>query len=259
MLDESFEIQEPMVSYKKYLDIEVFEGKISKHQYPWHFHNFYTLIIVEKGSIMYEFQDKSISLDEAEALIIEPFKVHRNIISQLTIYKAIFVPQEYFECVEKNKVFTLKVNDINIIDHINDLLNRIELNCTERELKEIIFRICELINHPQIDLIEDSPASLNVVPKINYDLTIKELAEEAHLSKFHFQRKFKKSYGLTIGQLKQQEKTITAKTLLENGRLSTDVAYELGFFDQSHFIKYFKKMWAITPKNFKYSSPSQDE
>ena len=59
-----------------------------------------------------------------------------------------------------------------------------------------------------------------------------------------------KKYGLTIGQLKQQEKTIKAKKLLENGALSTNVAYELGFFDQSHFIKYFKKMWATTPKNF---------
>ena len=86
----------------------------------------------------------------------------------------------------------------------------------------------------------------------NYCLNfLNELAEKAHLSKFHFQRKFKKSNGLTIGQLKQQEKTIKAKTLLEKGKMSTDVAYELGFFDQSHFIKYFKKMWATTPKNFK--------
>ena len=54
---------------------------------------------------------------------------------------------------------------------------------------------------------------------------------------------------MTIGQLKQQERTIKAKTLIESGKLSTDVAYELGFFDQSHFIKYFKKMWATTPKN----------
>ena len=69
------------------------------------------------------------------------------------------------------------------------------------------------------------------------------------LLRFHFQRIFKNQFGLTIGQLKQQEKTLLAKTLLENGKLSTDVAYEVGFFDQSHFIKYFKKMWATTPKN----------
>jgi AraC-like DNA-binding protein len=130
------------------------------------------------------------------------------------------------------------------------LLNNIKLNYTKDELKEIISGINELINQPQGAPIDKTTESMNSLPNLNSDLSIKELAQEAHLSKFHFQRKFKKKYGLTIGQLKQQEKTIKAKTLLENGTLSTNAAYELGFFDQSHFIKYFKKMWATTPKNF---------
>ncbi|MEY3420885.1 MAG: hypothetical protein RIR48_1174 [Bacteroidota bacterium] len=239
-----------MVNYKKYLDIETFEGEISKHEYPWHFHDSYTFVIVEKGSIIYELKDKSILLGEAEALIIEPFKVHRNIISQHTVYKAFFLPQEYFECTGKNKIGTLKVIDINIINIIADLLNKIKLNYTKTELKKIISGINLLIIQQQGGQKDELTESFNILPNLNYDLSINELAQEAHLSKFHFQRKFKKKYGLTIGQLKQQEKTIKAKTLLENGELSTDAAYELGFFDQSHFIKYFKKMWATTPKNF---------
>ena len=240
-----------MVSYTKYIDLEVFEGEISKHQYPWHFHNCYTLIIVQKGSILYEFQDKSIKVDEGEALLIEPFKVHKNIISQITVYKALFIPQKYFEGAGQNKIVTLKINHPNVVDIMADLRNKIEINYSKRELNDLFSELCELINQPPIEPDENPPSTINIVPKINYDLTIKELAEEAHLSKFHFQRKFKKTCGLTIGQLKQQEKTTAAKKLLENGKLSTDVAYELGFFDQSHFIKYFKKMWATTPKNFK--------
>ncbi len=239
-----------MVNYKKYLDIETFEGEISKHEYPWHFHDSYTFVIVEKGSIIYELKDKSILLGEAEALIIEPFKVHRNIISQHTVYKAFFLPQEYFECAEKKIIGTLKVIDVHIINKIADLLNKIKLNYTKTELKKIISGINLLIIQQQGCQKDELTESLNILPNLNYDLSINELAQEAHLSKFHFQRKFKKKYGLTIGQLKQQEKTIKAKTLLENGELSTDAAYELGFFDQSHFIKYFKKMWATTPKNF---------
>ncbi|MEK7724500.1 MAG: AraC family transcriptional regulator [Acidobacteriota bacterium] len=240
-----------MVSYTKYSDIEVFEGKIAKHQYPWHFHYCYTLITVEKGSINYEFEDKSLKLDEAEAIIIEPYKIHRNTISQPTTYKALFLPNEYFDCAGQNKLATEKLNHPNLVDSIVDLLNKIELHSSKKELKEILFELLHLIDHPQIEKNNDFPSGINIIPKIDFDLPITELAEKAHLSKFHFQRKFKKTCGLTIGQLKQQEKTNIAKTLLENGMLSTDVAYELGFFDQSHFIKYFKKMWAITPKNFK--------
>lgn len=238
-----------MVRYKKYSDIEVFEGKITNHQYPRHFHHCYTIIIVESGSIIYEFKDKSIKVDEFEVLIIEPFVVHRNIISQLTKYKAIFLPNDYFETERQNKIMTRIVNHPFIADIMVGLLNKIELNYSKNEFKDYIFELCEYIDEPPLKDRALPGMDTYKIPKTDYGLPIKDLAKKAHLSKFHFQRKFKKKCGLTIGQLKQQEKTITAKTLLENGKLSTDVAYELGFFDQSHFIKYFKKMWATTPKN----------
>lgn len=240
-----------MVSYKKYLDLEIFNGEISAHEYPWHFHECYTLIIVEKGLITYEFHDKSVIVKASEALIIEPFKVHRNKIAHPTTYKAIFVPREYFAHAGKNNIVTLKVNNTGVVANMVRLFNKVLKNCSKRELQEMIFGICALIKNTKVEPVNETPLIICDVPKIAGDLTIKELAGEAHLSKFHFQRKFKKNCGLTIGQLKQQEKTIAAKILLQNGMLSTDVAYELGFFDQSHFIKYFKKMWATTPKNVK--------
>lgn len=239
-----------MVNYKKKLDIEIFEGEISRHQYPWHFHNSYTFILVEKGSITYELRDRIIQIGEAEVLIIEPFKVHRNIISQTTLYKAFFIPQTYFGGRGNNMLMTQKVCNTNTVYRIKNLLNKVSQNSNRREIEKLIFEMGESIYQSQRTHLSEMSDNLNVVPELKHDLTIEELAKEAHLSKFHFQRKFKKECGLTIGQLKQQEKTIKAKRLLEDGMLSTDVAYELGFFDQSHFIKYFKKMWAITPRHF---------
>ncbi len=240
-----------MVNYTKYFDLELFEGKISKHQYPWHFHNCYTIILVEVGSITYEFQDTSLKINEAEALIIAPDVIHRNTISKQTVYKALFLPKEYFSLADQNKIQTQILKQTDIVKKLVELFNKIKLNIDKNEINDSIFMLQNLINQLQVPDCEISYSRSNLSPEIDYDLPIDELAEKAHLSKFHFQRKFKKSNGLTIGQLKQQEKTIKAKTLLEKGKMSTDVAYELGFFDQSHFIKYFKKMWATTPKNFK--------
>jgi len=139
-----------MVRYKKYSDIEVFEGKITNHQYPWHFHHCYTIIIVESGSIIYEFKDKSIKVDEFEVLIIEPFVVHRNIISQLTKYKAIFLPNDYFETERQNKIMTRIVNHPFIADIMVGLLNKIELNYSKNELKDYIFELCEYTDEPPL-------------------------------------------------------------------------------------------------------------
>jgi len=239
-----------MVNYKKYFDIEIFEGKISKHAYPWHFHNCYTLIVVKEGANKYEFQNNSLQVDACQALIIEPFQIHRNTISSTTFYKALFIPIDYFEEASRHQIKTVKFTQPTEINKINTLINKIELIDSENELKELVVKSFEMLYQLTIKKNDDKK-SLLISPKIDYDLTINELAEKAHLSKYHFQRKFKKNNGLTIGQLKQQEKTIIAKTLLENGKPSTAVAHELGFFDQSHFIKYFKKMWATTPKKFK--------
>jgi AraC-like DNA-binding protein len=240
-----------MVNYTKYLDIEIFEGTISKHTYPWHFHECFTLILVEKGKILYEFQDTRIAVTENEALIIEPFRIHRNLISQPTSYKAIFVPGKYAEGIGENPIITMKIDNPKVVSKIIDLQSILENNSTKNDNKEHICELLNLLNQSQIEPVTVRLTSLHSIPKINCGFTINELAEIEHLSKFHFQRKFKKIYGLTIGQLKQQEKAVKAKALLEKGIPATDVAYDLGFFDQSHFIKYFKKMWAVTPKHFR--------
>ncbi len=240
-----------MVSYKKYLDIEVFEGKLSTHQYPWHFHQCYTIVLVEKGSITYEFEDQKVEVGENEVFIIEPFLIHRNNISQLTIYTAIFIPDEYFSLGEHNKIVTQIIRLQSIVDCIIGLLYKIKLNEHKQALSTSLVELQALIQKLPQQHSYDSNSHGKIIPEIDCDLSINELSKKAHMSKFHFQRKFKQYNGLTIGQLKQQEKTIKAKMLLEKGKLSTDVAHELGFFDQSHFIKYFKKMWATTPKKFK--------
>jgi AraC-like DNA-binding protein len=240
-----------LVTYKKYLDIEIFEGEIDNHQYPWHYHNCYTIIFVEKGLIEYELQGQFVTIGEGEVFIIEPLEVHRNTITKSTLYKAFFIPIEYFGSSEKCKICTGKVSRSTLSNKIIQFLNTEELKYSRKEIKDFISGLRELLNQTKTLKINSFNSRIKTVPKINIDLSIKKLSEEAHLSKFHYQRKFKQECGLTIGQLKQQEKTLKAKTLLESGQFSTNVAYELGFFDQSHFIKSFRKMWAVTPKFFK--------
>ena len=241
-----------MVNFWKCLDVEIFEGKVSKHQYPWHFHDSFTIIIVESGEISYEFTDSSILLGEAEVLILEPNRVHRNIIAKPTVYKALIVPVEYLESPGQTKIVTQKIVHPVVVEMMAGIADKIKQSNSKIELKSIFNELCECTDIQKVwPKLDASFINNPMASKINLDLPIKKLAEEAHLSKFHYQRKFKQTSGLTVGQLKQQEKTVKAKLLLEKGKPPTDVAYELGYFDQSHFIKYFRKMWIVTPKYFK--------
>lgn len=85
-------------------------------------------------------------------------------------------------------------------------------------------------------------------------LTVKEIAQIAGLSEFHFMRTFQAVTGLSVHQYLTQVRLIRAKGLLSKGICSAQVATEVGFFDQSHLIKNFKNQFGITPGCFATAS-----
>jgi YSIRK-targeted surface antigen transcriptional regulator len=78
------------------------------------------------------------------------------------------------------------------------------------------------------------------------------LAEHVHLHPNYLSRLFKKQVGLTISEYILREKVKEAKTWLEKSDLSiTEIANQLNFHDQSHFIKVYKQIEGITPKQYR--------
>jgi AraC family transcriptional regulator len=81
---------------------------------------------------------------------------------------------------------------------------------------------------------------------------IENLAEEFGISKFNFIKKFKSSTNVTPHQFIIRKKLERSKNLLKEDSLSlADIAYMLNFSDQSHFTNSFKKMYGMTPREFR--------
>jgi AraC-like DNA-binding protein len=83
-----------------------------------------------------------------------------------------------------------------------------------------------------------------------FDLSINDLAACAGLSQFHFVRCFRKVTGLPPHACLTQLRLDQARRLLAAGKLATDVALAVGFYDQSHLIKHFKRTYGITPGQY---------
>lgn len=79
---------------------------------------------------------------------------------------------------------------------------------------------------------------------------LSQLADEAHFSKYHFIRQFKKISGLTPRKFQIQSRIRKAQQFLREGKSAAETAAELGFYDQSHFDKYFKSIVGITPSEY---------
>jgi AraC family transcriptional regulator len=82
-------------------------------------------------------------------------------------------------------------------------------------------------------------------------LTLADLAEVVNLSPYHFARLFKQSTGRAPHQYVIQVRVEEAARLLCAGTLSVgEVAYRVGFADQSHLTRHFKSRYHLTPKAY---------
>ena len=83
------------------------------------------------------------------------------------------------------------------------------------------------------------------------NISLDAMATEVGMSRFYFCRLFQQSTGITPYQYLIKCRTERAKALLLQGNLSiADVALEVGFSDQSHLTKHFKRLVGMTPKKF---------
>lgn len=82
------------------------------------------------------------------------------------------------------------------------------------------------------------------------DLNLNAIASEAHVSKFHFIRLFKKYYGVTPNQYLQEIRIEKAKQLLQKGKSLDAVCDAVGFSSKTSFIGLFKKITGKTPLAF---------
>jgi AraC family transcriptional regulator len=86
---------------------------------------------------------------------------------------------------------------------------------------------------------------------LHQDLNLSEIAAIAQMSPYYFLRLFKQSMGITPHQYILQRRIERAKYLLQHSQLSiADIAVRVGFCDQSHLTRCFKRIFGITPKQF---------
>jgi AraC family transcriptional regulator len=86
---------------------------------------------------------------------------------------------------------------------------------------------------------------------LDRDLSLNELAAIVQLSPHYFSQLFKQSTNTTPHQYVIRCRINRAKDLLTQGKLTIpDVAKIVGFVDQSHLHRHFKRLIGMTPKAF---------
>jgi AraC-like DNA-binding protein len=89
-------------------------------------------------------------------------------------------------------------------------------------------------------------------------LTLHDVAHAVGLSPWHFNRVFARTVGMPPHAWRNQWRLVQAKRLLRAGAAVAEVAAGLGFADQSHLHRLFKRAFGLTPGAYARSKNVQD-
>lgn len=265
-------------------DFKLFHLKNKENsQFEYHNHDFNKIIIFISGDVNYIVRDKTYTLEHGDIVFVNSNEAHKPIINNDEDYERIVIwinpefifnhqynEENLFKCFEianknKHNVLRLKLSELN---EIKCLIERIKENDKNNKFgngilgNAIFLQLMVAINRIYINkekdknieylrydkTIEDIIEYINL--NLNKSISIDDISEEFFLSKHHLMRKFKSATGDSIHNYIIKKKLILAKEYMKQGLLMRDICYKCGFNDYSTFVRSFKKIYGVSPKQY---------
>ena len=96
---------------------------------------------------------------------------------------------------------------------------------------------------------------LNYIQTNYQTVTLENMAEQFHLSEPYISKYIKDKSGKTFGEHVAHTRMKRAKTLLKNGNMTVEnISYAVGYQNVEHFNRQFKKLYGMTPLEYRNSS-----
>lgn len=229
--------------------IELVISENSMHSYPLHNHvSVFVIGMVLNGEVKLKIADESYNYKQNQIFVIPPYIPHE--IEAENPYSLLNI------CINKN---LLREKGILGIRRLLNLIleNVLESRKIDREEIDLLLNSLKVLEK-YINIDGEKDIHLEKVKEYleNYPeniFNLDEMADTAFSSKYNFIRRFKGRTGLTPHQFQIQNRIRKAQKLLEKFSMTTEVALTTGFYDQSHFIRNFKKIVKMTPVEYQSS------
>ena len=256
----------------EYNDMEMLHARYISHRFPLHFHEEYVVGVIERGYYEFDFEGSHRQIRQGEIVLINPGEIHSGYAldnhgwQYRTFYPAAHMMKQ-LACEITGRdwrmpAFTSPViADLQLSQQLTTLHTAMEHSKT-RLVKDTLLR--EAMGLLIRKYASDKPRNLRLVSdnravsiardylETHYaeDVSLDDVANAAALSPYHLSRIFKAQLGLAPHQYLIQIRVQRAKTLLNQGHPIADVALEVGFADQSHLTKWFKRVIGVPPGQF---------
>ena len=246
--------------------VEIRKAKQSTACYDTHSHDEFSFGVIDQGIATYRYLKETYITRAGDTVLINPNDAHAcNPRAGQWSYRMLFVDTVWVKDVQqemselsvgyylpfqirlcRDKAFYARFNRL-YMSLLGD--NPLEAETLLIEYLSHLFSS----DHSGI-VVQDQPALERVETLINDrladNLTLSDFAAQSGLSRYHLVRSFKQKYGLSPHAYQLDTRIRRAKKMLQQGDSLVEVAGRLGFADQSHFQRHFKKRLAVTPKQY---------
>lgn len=263
--------------------MDVFAYK-TKYMMPpkLHTHLAYEIYYVHFGSCQYIIGDSIINLAPGDLMIMNGLSPHGPIMKELCIRTMVRFDEAYvlpllsypgaidlllpFRAL-RNTRWHLSEDKRNEMEQILAKMDRFHMQTTALSYNRMRTVFIELL----LFIYECSEESLEVNAKAaekehrvncvvsyieaNYmnEITLDELADSIHFNKYYLAKIFKEITGTTIFEYLNKRRINQAKVLFLMNKDSsvTDVCYQVGFKQLTHFSRNFKQLVGLSPEQYR--------
>jgi AraC-like DNA-binding protein len=240
--------------------VEIKRCEKSQQSYKKHLHHELSIGIIEEGSTVVEFGKVRYEFKEGDGVIIPSFMSHMCALKDIEhwCFIMLYIDPIYYEdklhfddvvnmngeCVAKLKAFIQSLQT-----ETDDVL------IEERLIELLVFLETNTQSYPKAKKNEANDGTYGQIKSFielhyNQELSLIQIEEKFGINKFTLIRNFKNLFNTAPIAYQLQLKVAEVKKLILLGEDIFDICHKVGFYDQSHLIREFKKMNGISPTEY---------
>ena len=252
--------------------LELLRARYVEFSFPPHTHEEFMIAVTESGTALPQYRGGAHFVGPSDVLVLNPGEVHGGGPARGSIwrYRAFYPSAELMQRAVQaltgtNRGIPQFAEDVVRDRYVAARLRRAHValeepsSALERESR-LLQALAGLVRRHAVGklparrishehrAVKKAREYLETLPSEN--VTLERLAREAGLSPFHLCRLFHQKTGLSPHAYQTLVRVRLAKTMLAKGVAISQAAVEVGFCDQAHLTRHFKRIFGVTPGRY---------
>lgn len=235
--------------------------QLKEQAFKAHQREFHIFAYIQSGSVSLRYRERELHIGVGDTIFIRAGEIHSFAPPPHEVATILFHYIDTLDVIRATKGITLPQFD-NILEtkrltkgHSAFLLEKIEHGVEQSDymtwLHQFCLSLCNSVNEQTYlnnrDINILTSVRSHIQSNLDKPFILQKVAERVGIDKYQLSRKFSQLFGVSLFQHIHASRIVEAKKLLAQGESISSVAIDLGYSDQSHFNRFFKRFVGISP------------